>query len=263
MGLDTVRKLLNIVAILGILVAVAAFAYRELGAGEYGIRPIAAPLAVATGALLIEFVFGVFASVTGDKSRAYLGKFRQSTLLFGLFLAAMLAASVADPDLAVVETAITVLGGTAIIAVAAGVFLVAYAGLRTRSREALLTAAVAWAVVGAAGLLAITDDGSGIGLIVAGALGLYFGVRSYQGTQWRLLPGGSSESTPTRTTTDGRSPKGGPTQSRRQRPPKEQRYQFTETEESRTGDTSGSDTGGATSAAGTGEDGRNQNSGPR
>lgn len=262
MGLDTVRKLLNIVAILAILVAVAAFAYRELGAGEYGIRPIAAPLAVATGALLIEFVLGVFGSIKGDKSRAYLGKFRQSTLLFGLFLAAMFVASVADPDLAVVETAITVLGGTTIIGVAAGVFLVAYAGLRTRAREALLTAVVAWAVVGAAGLLAITDDGSGIGLIVAGALGLYFGVRSYQGTRWRLLPGGSSESTPTRTPTDGRSPQGGRTQSRRQRPPKDQRYQFTEAEGS-SGDAPGSEAGGTASATGAREEGPNQNSGAR
>lgn len=263
MGLDTVRKLLNVVAILGILVAVGAFAYRELGPGEYGIRPIAAPLAVATGALLIEFVLGIFASVRGEKSRAYLQKFRQSTMLFGLFLVAMFAVSLADPDLEIAKTAIVVLGGTVFIGAAAGVFLVAYAGLRTRSREALLIAVVAWGVVGAAGLLAVTDNGSGVGLIVAGALGLYFGARSYQGTRWRLLPGGSAPSNQSgETTGGGSSPKRGSAQSRRQRPSKQQRYQFTEVEGS-SGEATGSDAGGAASTTGTPEEGSNQNSGPR
>lgn len=263
MGLETIRKLLNVVAILGILVAVGAFVYRELGPGEYGIRPIAAPLAVATGALLIEFLLGIFVSVKGKQSTAYLGKFRQSTMVFGLFLAAMFAVSLTDPDLAVIETALVVLGGTVFIGAAAGVFLVAYAGLRTRSREALLIAVVAWGVVGAAGLLAVTDNGSGVGLIVAGALGLYFGARSYSGTRWRLLPGDSASGNQSgETTGGGSSPKRGSAQSRRQRPSKQQRYQFTEVEGS-SGEATGSDAGGAASATGTPEEGSNQNSGPR
>lgn len=259
-AIATVRKLLNVVGILGVVVAAGALAYRLVGPEwSYGLRPIAVPLAVASGALVLDFLLGVFVSVRGEEGRAYLGKFRQSTMWFGVFWTGLFAVALADPDLALLETAITVLGGVELIGATGGVFLAAWLGLRKESTEALLVGVLAWGLVGVAGAQGVSESGTGVGLLLAAALGVYFGVRSWRSTTWLLRRGSRAESTATTSsTTESGGRSGGAQGSTARRPPAKDRYQYTKIDDgdasSGTGRTRGQTTRAQESGEGPGPD---------
>jgi len=230
-AIATVRKLLNVVGILGLVVAAGALVYRLVGPEwSYGVGPIAVPLAVASGALVLDFLLGVFVSVRGEEGKAYLGKFRQSTMWFGIFWTGLFGVALADPDLAILQTAITVLGGVELIGVTGGVFLAAWLGLRKESTEALLVGILAWGLIGAAGAQGISESGSGIGLLFAAALGVYFGVRSWRSTTWLLRRRSRGDSAPA-PESGGRPESGNSQGSTARRPPAKHSYQYTKTAE--------------------------------
>ena len=261
-AIATVRKLLNVVGILGVVVAAGALVYRLVGPEwSYGLRPIAVPLAVASGALVLDFLLGVFVSVRGEEGRAYLGKFRQSTMWFGIFWTGLFAVALADPDLALLETAITVLGGVELIGATGGVFLAAWLGLRKESTEALLVGVLAWGLVGVAGAQGVSESGTGVGLLLAAALGVYFGVRSRRSTTWLLRRGSREQSTPTTGSeppTDSGVGSGSAQGSTARRPPAKDRYQYTKIDDgdasSGTGRTRGQTTRAQESGEGPGPD---------
>lgn len=195
--LELVRRALSAIAVVSLLAAAGAVVYRfQVGEGEYGLVPIAVPLAIATVALSVNLVLSILATVKGATSRQYLPKFRRATLLFGLFWAVLLVVAVAEPDISVLADAVVTFGGAQVVGIYAAAFLAAWVGLRERATEALAVAVVAWGAVGAVGVQQFADDGSGAGLIIAGVLGVYFGIRSYTGTDWWLASGRSGGDAP-------------------------------------------------------------------
>jgi|GEM_PF-2300458 len=142
-----------------------------------------------------------------DPAAVYLERFARSNLYVGLLIGGFVAAYLvtdavvggggATQILAAVHgflsIGVRIFGGLSTLLVVTGVFIGLWYGLREAATEALLLGILAWGLMGFVGLNTLASSRAGLGLVIAGAYGVYYGVRARGTTEPRIVTGTTTD----------------------------------------------------------------------
>lgn len=139
-------------------------------------------------------------STGGPPGDSYLRRFERSNLWAGLVLAGLLVTALViqavvggSGGLAILagllQFAMGLFGGPVVLAVASGAFLCVWYGLRASAREAVVAGIGLWGLIGLVGLVTLLRSAAGLGLVVGGFQGVYYGVRAWGATELTLPVG--------------------------------------------------------------------------
>ena len=136
-------------------------------------------------------------STGGPPGDPYLRRFERSNLWAGLVLAGLLVTTLLLQGLVqgsgglailagLLQFAVRLFGGPVVLALASGAFLGVWYGLRESAGEAVVAGVAVWGLIGLVGLVTLLRSAAGLGLVIGGFQGVYYGVRAWSATELAL-----------------------------------------------------------------------------